>query len=185
MSDHRTWDEAARDARAALVAEWDPARHGTRSAVRALTAAVARLQEHAEAWEAAGWPDIGAPPDSVDALRAIQCDAASLRARALEKFESGDVDGAIDSMRAAIVELVNPELLPTLSTTFRSIGRFEEARLVMRAAVALYPHDDALRRTLATYDGAQPPPEGDDVSAEWLDPERRPKATAAYMMDSR
>ena len=180
-----TWDEAAADARAALVAEWAVAAEGNRSAVRALRAVLERLESHAREWEAEGWPDIDAPADPVVALRAIQGDSEARRRRALELFGEGDVDAAIAELRAALQQLFHPDLIPLMATTCRAMGDFTSARHLMRAHVAIRPDDAEHARILATYDGAQPPVEGEDVTAEWLDLERRPSPSPDFMMDSR
>jgi hypothetical protein len=72
-----------------------------------------------------------------------------------------------------------------MATTCRATGDFAGARHLMRAHVAIRPDDAERARLLATYDGAQPPVEGEDVTAEWLDLERRPRPSPDFMMDSR
>jgi hypothetical protein len=180
-----TWDEAAAEARAALTSEWNVPAEGTGAAIRALRSALDVLERHAREWEAAGWPDIGAPADPTAALRAVQGDSAKQAAAAVELYEAGDADAAVETFRGALQGLIHPDLLPLIASTLRVSGGYDTARQVMRAAVAVRPDDETRRRQLATYDGAGPPEEEEDVTAEWLDPERRPKPSPEFMMDSR
>jgi hypothetical protein len=168
-----------------MAAEWNVTAEGTGSAIRALRAMLHTLEAHAREWEAEGWPDIDAPADPAAALRSLQGDSEARRRRALELFEAGDADAAVEELRGAVAGLIHPDLLPALALTYRRASEFEAARHVMRAHLAIHPDDAARRRRLAVYDGALPPEDEEDVTAEWLDPERRPKPSPDFMMDSR
>jgi len=91
--------------------------------------------------------------------------ATDLHARAVASFEAGAVPEAVDLLRAAIADRLDPELINDLAVMLDGSGRRADARALLEALVTLAPQFPDAAENLAALGGAEradaAPPDGE------------------------
>jgi hypothetical protein len=180
------WAQAAAAARAEVAQRWSPGVDGTRSVALSVAMAFYRLLAHAKTWEERDFAGVEVPADAATALRELGSDAAGLRAEAIARIECDDVPAARELMRRAVADAVAPDLLSDLAVAMHSRGDTAAATALLRACLVLDPAHAGAHENLTALSAPAPAPpvavaEG-DVTAEWLDAERRPKPDPNYLI---
>ncbi len=108
---------------------------------------------------------------------------SALHERALDRFGHGEAPAAVDLLREASTETLDPELANDLAVVLATSGEPGQARELLRGLLLMCPDYAAARENLSSLtapDGGEPDPAADDVRTV-ASPAAMPDARAAFL----